>query len=280
MDFDWTQLFSFRTLMNLIDIGIVAFVISNILRLFRNTRAMRLLNGIAIIIVVKFISSFLGLHTTEFIVDFIIQWSAIALIVIFQPELRKALEHLGRNKVFDRRGKDVVNQDERVVDEIMEAVRYMARRKIGALISIEKDLPLNEYVETGIKIDSLITSQLLINIFIPNTPLHDGAVILQGHRIASAASYLPLSENPSVPKKYGTRHRAAIGLSENSDAVTIVVSEETGTISISNRGKLLADLEAEDARDYLKAELVVDDNESNVTWFEKLFSRRTKGGDS
>ncbi len=280
MDFDWTQLFSFRTLMNLIDIGIVAFVISNILRLFRNTRAMQLLNGIAIIIVVKFISSFLGLHTTEFIVDFIIQWSAIALIVIFQPELRKALEHLGRNKVFDRRGKDVVNQDERVVDEIMEAVRYMARRKIGALISIEKDLPLNEYVETGIKIDSLITSQLLINIFIPNTPLHDGAVILQGHRIASAASYLPLSENPSVPKKYGTRHRAAIGLSENSDAVTIVVSEETGTISISNRGKLLADLEAEDARDYLKAELVVDDNESNVTWFEKLFSRRTKGGDS
>lgn len=280
MDFDWTQLFSFRTLMNLIDIGIVAFVISNILRLFRNTRAMQLLNGIAIIIVVKFISSFVGLHTTEFIVDFIIQWSAIALIVIFQPELRKALEHLGRNKVFDRRGKDVVNQDERVVDEIMEAVQYMARRKIGALISIEKDLPLNEYVETGIHIDSLITSQLLINIFIPNTPLHDGAVILQGHRISSAASYLPLSENPSVPKKYGTRHRAAIGLSENSDAVTIVVSEETGTISISNRGKLLADLEAADARDYLKAELVVEDSGSNVTWFEKLFSRRTKGGDS
>lgn len=279
MDFDWTQLFSLRTLINLIDIGIVAFVISNILRLFRNTRAMQLLNGIAIIIVVKFISSFVGLHTTEFIVDFIIQWSAIALIVIFQPELRKALEHLGRNKVFDRRGKDFVSQDEKIVDEIMEAVQYMARRKIGALISIEKDLPLNEYIETGIKVDSMITSQLLINIFIPNTPLHDGAVILQGHRIASAASYLPLSENPSVPKKYGTRHRAAIGLSEHSDAVTIVVSEETGTISISNRGKLLADLEAADARDYLRAELVIDD-ESNVTWLDKMFSRQTKGGDS
>lgn len=279
MDFDWTQLFSLRTLINLIDIGIVAFVISNILRLFRNTRAMQLLNGIAIIIVVKFISSFVGLHTTEFIVDFIIQWSAIALIVIFQPELRKALEHLGRNKVFDRRGKDFVSQDEKIVDEIMEAVQYMARRKIGALISIEKDLPLNEYIETGIKVDSMITSQLLINIFIPNTPLHDGAVILQGHRIASAASYLPLSENPSVPKKYGTRHRAAIGLSEHSDAVTIVVSEETGTISISNRGKLLADLEAADARDYLRAELVIDD-ESNVTWLDKIFSRQTKGGDS
>lgn len=279
MDFDWTQLFSLRTLINLIDIGIVAFVISNILRLFRNTRAMQLLNGIAIIIVVKFISSFVGLHTTEFIVDFIIQWSAIALIVIFQPELRKALEHLGRNKVFDRRGKDFVSQDEKIVNEIMEAVQYMARRKIGALISIEKDLPLNEYVETGIKMDSMITSQLLINIFIPNTPLHDGAVILQGHRIASAASYLPLSENPSVPKKYGTRHRAAIGLSEHSDAVTVVVSEETGTISISNRGKLLADLEAIDAHDYLKAELVID-SESHVTWLDKMFSRQTKGGDS
>lgn len=279
MDFDWTQLFTFRTLINLIDIGIVAFVISNILRLFRNTRARQLLNGIAIIIIVKFISSFAGLHTTEFIVDFIIQWSAIALIVIFQPELRKALEHLGRNKVFDRRGKDLVSQDEKIVDEIMEAVQYMARRKIGALISIEKDLPLNEYIETGIKMDSVITSQLLINIFIPNTPLHDGAVILTGHRIASAASYLPLSENPSVPKKYGTRHRAAIGLSEHSDAVTIVVSEETGTISISNRGKLLADLEAADARDYLRAELVIDD-ESNVTWLDKMFSRQTKGGDS
>lgn len=109
--------------------------------------------------------------------------------------------------------------------------------------------------------------------------MHDGAVILQGHRIASAASYLPLSENPSVPKKYGTRHRAAIGLSEHSDAVTIVVSEETGTISISNRGKLLADLEAADARDYLRAELVIDD-ESNVTWLDKMFSRQTKGGDS
>ena len=279
MDFDWTQLFSLRTLINLIDIGIVAFVISNILRLFRNTRAMQLLNGIAIIIVVKFISSFVGLHTTEFIVDFIIQWSAIALIVIFQPELRKALEHLGRNKVFDRRGKDLVSQDEKIVDEIMEAVQYMARRKIGALISIEKDLPLNEYIETGIKMDSVITSQLLINIFIPNTPLHDGAVILTGHRIASAASYLPLSENPSVPKKYGTRHRAAIGLSEHSDAVTIVVSEETGALSISNRGKLLPDLEVVDARDYLKAELLSDDD-SDVTWLDKVFSRRTKGGDS
>lgn len=279
MDFDWTQLFSLRTLINLIDIGIVAFVISNILRLFRNTRARQLLNGIAIIIIVKFISSFAGLHTTEFIVDFIIQWSAIALIVIFQPELRKALEHLGRNKVFDRRGKDLVSQDEKIVDEIMEAVQYMARRKIGALISIEKDLPLNEYIETGIKMDSVITSQLLINIFIPNTPLHDGAVILTGHRIASAASYLPLSENPSVPKKYGTRHRAAIGLSEHSDAVTIVVSEETGALSISNRGKLLPDLEVVDARDYLKAELLSDDD-SDVTWLDKVFSRRTKGGDS
>ncbi|MDO5457315.1 MAG: diadenylate cyclase CdaA [Atopococcus tabaci] len=279
MDFDWTQLFTFRTLINLIDIGIVAFVISNILRLFRNTRARQLLNGIAIIIIVKFISSFAGLHTTEFIVDFIIQWSAIALIVIFQPELRKALEHLGRNKVFDRRGKDLVSQDEKIVDEIMEAVQYMARRKIGALISIEKDLPLNEYIETGIKMDSVITSQLLINIFIPNTPLHDGAVILTGHRIASAASYLPLSENPSVPKKYGTRHRAAIGLSEHSDAVTIVVSEETGALSISNRGKLLPDLEVVDARDYLKAELLSDDD-SDVTWLDKVFSRRTKGGDS
>lgn len=276
MNFEWSQLFTLRTLINVVDIIIVAFLIYQVLKLFKNTRAVQLLNGILIIIGVKLVSSFVGLQTTEWIVDFVIQWSAIALIVIFQPELRKALEHIGRGNVFDRNSKGNISQDEHIVNEMVEAIRYMARRKIGALISIEKDSGLDEYAATGIHLDSTITSQLLINIFIPNTPLHDGAVIVQNHKITSAASYLPLSENPSVPKKYGTRHRAAIGLSEVTDAVTIIVSEETGDISISNKGKLLADLDIDDTRDYLINEFVVEDEESS--WWDKVRQEFKRGG--
>ncbi len=280
MNFDWSQLFTIRTLISMADIFIVTFIIYQILKLFRNTRAMQLLNGIAIIILFKFISSFVGLQTTEYIIDYVIQWSAIALIVIFQPELRKALEHLGRGNMFERRGKSAITENEEIIEEIMEAVKYMARRKIGALISIERDAKLNEFVDTGIPIDSVISSQLLINIFIPNTPLHDGAVILQGKRIASAASYLPLSENPSVPKKYGTRHRAAIGLSEETDAITVVVSEETGAVSITNGSKMLADLEFEEAQKYLINELVTHPAAENQSLIDRIRGRFKEGRDS
>lgn len=253
-NFDLTRLWSLTTVINIVDILIVAFFIYQIVRIAKGTRATELLKGILVIISIKFISTFFQLHTTEYIVDFVIQWSAIALIVIFQPELRRGLQHIGRGSLFSiRKEADPV---EDAIGEIAEAVQYMSRRRIGALISIEQDSSLSEYIKTGTILDARISTEIIINAFIPNTPLHDGAMIISDLTIASAASYLPLSESAAIPKKYGTRHRAAIGLSEETDAITIVVSEETGLISIAHRSNLMADLTTDDLREYLTNQLV------------------------
>lgn len=250
---DWVDFWSWTTLVNIIDIIIVAFFIYQLIKIARGTRATELLKGILVIITIKFLSSFFQLHTTEYIVDFVIQWSAIALIVIFQPELRRGLQHIGRGSLFSIRKK--TNPVEVTINEIAEAVHYMSRRHIGALISIEMESPLSEYIKTGIPLDAVISSEIIINAFIPNTPLHDGAMILSNFKIASAASYLPLSESAAIPKKYGTRHRAAIGLSEDTDAITIVVSEETGDVSIAHRSNLIPELTVDEMRDYLIEQL-------------------------
>lgn len=250
---DWVNFWSWTTLVSIIDIIIVAFFIYQLIKIAQGTRATELLKGILVIITIKFISSFFQLHTTEYIVDFVIQWSAIALIVIFQPELRRGLQHIGRGSLFSIRRK--TNPVEVTINEIAEAVHYMSRRHIGALISIEMESPLSEYIKTGIPLDAVISSEIIINAFIPNTPLHDGAMILSHFKIASAASYLPLSESAAIPKKYGTRHRAAIGLSEDTDAITIVVSEETGDISIAHRSNLMPELTVDEMRDYLIEQL-------------------------
>lgn len=251
--FEWANLWSWATLINVIDIIIVAFFIYQLIRIAQGTRATELLKGILVIILIKFLSTFFQLRTTEYIVDFIIQWSAIALIVIFQPEMRRGLQHIGRGSLFSIRKKS--NPIDVTIEEIAEAVQYMSRRHIGALISIEMDSSLSEYIKTGVLIDARISSEIIINTFIPNTPLHDGAMIVSDYAIASAASYLPLSESPAIPKKFGTRHRAAIGLSEETDAITIVVSEETGTISIAHRSNLMTDLTVEELRNYLNTQL-------------------------
>ena len=268
-NFDWTTLWSWVTIINLVDILIVSFFIYQIMRISRGTRSTELLKGIFVIITIKFLSSFFNLHTTEYIVDFIIQWSAIALIVIFQPELRRGLQHIGRGSLFSIRKKTDPVEDS--VGEIAEAVEYMSRRHIGALISIEKESPLTGYIKTGIPIDAKISSEIIINAFIPNTPLHDGAMIIDDFRIASAASYLPLSESPAIPKKYGTRHRAAIGLSEETDAITIVVSEETGAVSIAHRSNLMAEMTVEEMADYLIAELKVEDEKKEKNKIQVYF---------
>lgn len=269
--FDWLEninisnLWSWVTVINIIDIIIVAFFVYQLLRISRGTRATELMKGILVIILVKLFSSFFQLHTTEYIVDFIIQWSAIALIVIFQPELRRGLQHIGRGSLFSiRKQADPV---EEAIDEIVEAVQYMGRRRIGALISIEGEASLSEYIKTGIELDARISSEIIINAFIPNTPLHDGAMIISNLKIAAAASYLPLSESAAIPKKYGTRHRAAIGLSEETDAITVVVSEETGLISIAHRSNLMADLSTDGLREYLQEQLVPDENQGERNKF-------------
>lgn len=277
LEFDWAQLWTWRTLINVVDIAIVAFVINQLMKIVRGTRAVQLLKGIGVILIIKFVSSFFQLQTTEYIVDYVIQWSALALIIIFQPELRRGLEHLGRGSLFARRKK--VNPSEQLVQDISRATQYMGRRRIGALMSIEINTSLEEYIGTGIPLNADVSGELLINIFIPNTPLHDGAVILKDYQIASAASYLPLSESPAIPKKLGTRHRAAIGLSEVTDAITVVVSEETGDISVARSGNLITDMSKEELENYLRKELVQTEREKEEKSFiQNMIEGIRKGG--
>ncbi|MGE7186580.1 diadenylate cyclase CdaA [Peribacillus sp. NPDC006672] len=247
---------------NFIDILLVWFVIYKLLTIIRGTKAIQLLKGIFVIVIVKSLSNLFGFNTLGWLMAQVMNWGVLAILVIFQPELRRALEQLGRGKLFARGTVPEENQQERLVEEILKASTYMAKRRIGALITIEKGTELGDYVETGIPLRSYISSELLINIFIPNTPLHDGAVILQNNQVAAAACYLPLSESPFISKELGTRHRAAIGMSEVTDSLTIVVSEETGGISVTKNGELYRDLNQESFRAMLTSELVVENIKS------------------
>lgn len=274
IDLSWEALLSLGTVSSLIDIVIVSFIIYQLIKIVRGTRINELLNGIFIVLTVKVISSVFNLHTTEYLIDFVIQWSALALIIIFQPELRRGLEHLGRGSVFAKKKK--ADPAYEMIDALKKSITYMSKRRIGALISIEMETGLDEYVGTGIRMNSEISSELVTNIFIPNTPLHDGAVIIQNFNISSAASYLPLSESSAIPKEFGTRHRAAIGLSEVSDAITLIVSEETGNISLSHLGNLKNDLTIDELVAYLEQELIVDEDEATgVT--DRLYQWVMKG---
>ncbi|TCS78641.1 diadenylate cyclase [Tepidibacillus fermentans] len=228
----------FNMLDDIVDILLVSYVIYKLLMLVRGTRAIQLLKGIMVIVVAWLISTYFELRTLQWLMSQAFTYGVLAIIIIFQPELRRALEQLGRGRFFSRS----IHYEEEVVTkmvhEIVEAFRYLAKRRIGALIVIERETGLNDYIETGIDLHALVSSQLIINIFIPNTPLHDGAVIIRNGQIMAAACYLPLSENPFISKELGTRHRAAIGCSEVSDAISLVVSEETGHLSIAINGQI------------------------------------------
>ncbi|SFH88903.1 diadenylate cyclase CdaA [Pisciglobus halotolerans] len=274
---DWSQFFSWRTLINIVDILIVAFFIYQLITVLRGTKAVQLLKGIAFIVLIKVASFFFQLQTVEWIVDLVIQWAVLALIIIFQPEMRRGLEHLGRGSLFSRK-KRKSNPGEELVAHLVKAVQYMSKRRIGALISIQVDTGMEEYINTGIPLDADISGELLINIFIPNTPLHDGAVIIKDYKIASAASYLPLSESSLISKELGTRHRAAIGLSEVTDALTIVVSEETGGVSITQDNELFRDLTNEEFEEYLTKNLVTIPEEEEKNPVQTFFNSFKKGG--
>ncbi len=276
MSIDWSQLITWRNFLNVVDILVVTFFIYQLIKILRGTRAVQLLKGIAVIMLIKIVSFFLELQTLDWIVDLVIQWSVLAIIIIFQPELRRGLEHLGRGSIFNR-SKRKINPGENLVQQLAKAVQYMAKRRIGALISIQMDTELDEFIGTGIALDADISSELLINIFIPNTPLHDGAVIIRDYKIASAASYLPLSESTLISKELGTRHRAAIGLSEVTDAVTIIVSEETGGVSISYKGELLRELSKDDFEKFLRKNLIVVEKEAKKNSFQELVDSFKKG---
>ena len=238
------------------EIIIISFLIYNILVWVTQTRAWNLLKGIIVVLIFVMLAAMFQMNNILWIAGKTINVAVIAIIIVFQPELRRALEQLGQKNFitsvfsFDSQ-KNQERFSERVVSEIVKATYEMAKVKTGALIVIEQDVVLREYERTGIPLDSLVSSQLLINIFEHNTPLHDGAILVRGERVVSATCYLPLSDNMELSKELGTRHRAAVGISEVCDALTIVVSEETGNVSIAVGGELYRNVDAE----YLKGKL-------------------------
>jgi len=243
-------------LANIVDILLVWFVIYKAIGYIRGTKAVQLLKGIFVILIIKFTSDVFGLNTLGWIMEQAITWGFLAIIIIFQPEFRRALEQLGRGRLFSRSAANEEEIEAKMVESIIKATDYMAKRRIGALISIERETGMGDYIETGIQLDSKISSELLINIFIPNTPLHDGAVVIQKGRVAAAACYLPLSESPFISKELGTRHRAALGISEVTDSVTVIVSEETGNISLTKNAELYRDVSMEQLTELLQNELM------------------------
>ena len=243
-------------LKNLLDVLLVWFVFYYILKnLRKNVKMVLLFKGIIIIIILKIISDILDLTTIGYILNYLIVWGPLALIIIFQPEIRNVLEQLGRSQLLGRHKVLTVDERERVVYEITTAMDQLRKNRIGALIVIERDNSLHDYIEKSKKIYAEISSDLLVTIFFPNNPLHDGGVIIQGDKITSAGAVFPTSDNVKISKRLGTRHRAALGISEEMDCISLVVSEETGRLSMAIGGELFYNLTLEELRLKLLEEL-------------------------
>ena len=264
------------TFTNIIEILLLSFLIYKILCWVQNTRAWTLLKGGVIILVFYLLASFLRFTTITWIINRMGLIAVLAVLIIFQPELRKALEQLGSKNIltglFLESVRGPEGYTEKTVNEIVRAAYEMGKVKTGALIVIEKDVSLQEVERTGIEIDGIVTSQLLINIFEHNTPLHDGAVVIRGNRMTAATCYLPLTDSLTISKDLGTRHRAALGISESTDSMTVVVSEETGRVSLAQGGVLqrISDPEV------LRAALTVENGEEVTTGRFKIWKGRNK----
>ncbi len=264
---------------DIVEIIILALVFYEIMLWIRKTKAWIIFKGIAIILAFTLIASVFNLNTILWIVNQTFSVGIIALVILFQPELRKALEQIGQKNFLS----DIISIDagkkvserfsDKTINELVKAAYELGRTKTGALIVIEQKNSLQEYVRTGIDVDAIITSQLLINIFEHNTPLHDGAVIVKGNRVVSATCYLPLSDNMELSKELGTRHRAGVGISEVTDAFTIIVSEETGKVSVTQGGQLLRNIDGEQLRS-----LLVKVQDKNVEQKHYLMRWRGKRG--
>jgi len=254
----------------IIDIAIIAFVFYRLIILIRGTRAVQLIKGIGILLGISFLVNVLQLRTISWILEQVRLALIVALPIVFQPELRRALEQIGRGKFFARPLAFLGEEDmSRLISEVVRATQVLVKLQYGALIVIEKETGINDYIETGVTMDSVVSAELLINIFVPNTPLHDGAAILRGDRVAAAGCFLPLSDNPYLSKQLGTRHRAALGMSENSDAVAIVISEETGVVSVAHDGKLLRFLDEKKLREILEETLLIKPVEQNTYFWRR-----------
>mgnify|MGYP001463908702 FL=1 len=261
---------------HIVDITVVAFVLYQLLLLIRKTRAEQVLKGVVFLFFIYFVTKGLRLNTIAWILENTINFGITAVVIVFHPEIRRALEQIGRGRFFERSlllGDDKDRDVQNIVDGIADAVANMSKTRTGALIVVEKQTGINEIIETGVKIDARLTRELLENIFVPNTPLHDGAVVIRGNRIAAAGCFLPLTENPNLSKQLGTRHRAALGITESSDALAIIVSEETGVISMAQNGKLTRYLDMDGLKNVLRSIYYKDTNDNGPFSFIK---RRSK----
>lgn len=236
-----------------VDIGVASYVFYRLFMLIRGTRAIQMIKGIIVLIAAAFVSRWLGLREVNWLSQRAMEGLVVAVAVVFQPELRRALEQIGRGRLFVQNEADSDESRSRLLDELLKAAERLSRNKLGALIVIERETGLNDIIETGIKIDGLATAELLINIFVKDTPLHDGALVIRGDRIAAAGCFLPLAEAHEIPLELGSRHRAALGITEHSDAVALVVSEETGGVALANAGKLIRHLDPGTMREILSA---------------------------
>ncbi len=253
---------------NIIDVLIVSFVIYKVLILVKETRAEQLIKGIIILLVALKFSEWANLVVIHFLLKNTVTIGAVALIIVFQPELRKALEYLGRSKFIKQSFAEFMDENvEDHIHELIEAVSALSRTKTGALIVLEQEAPLLDIAATGTRLDSRISAELVQNVFFPNSPLHDGAMIIRKGRIEAAGCILPLSDNHFISKELGTRHRAALGLVETTDAFVLIVSEETGTISMARQGKLHRHLDGKILEKLLRTELIKDNKTNSLLSF-------------
>ncbi|MBQ3854565.1 MAG: diadenylate cyclase CdaA [Anaerovibrio sp.] len=223
---------------DVIDVLIVAVILYKVYEMLKDTRAITLVKGLVVLMIVTLLASFLELHVISWLLQKTVTLLFVALPIVFQPELRRALERIGQGRFLANDNFLNIEEANSLVNEIDKAVFNMADKKIGALLVIEKNVGINEIIDTGIKIDAIVTSEFLMNVFIPNTPLHDGAAVIRGRRMVAAGCYLPLTDDRSLSTELGTRHRSAIGLSEQCDALIIIVSEETGVVSVAENGRI------------------------------------------
>lgn len=247
-----------RIIAFIVDITIVIYLIYKLIKITKNTRVWQLMKGIALLIVLTLVSGWIHLDILHYILTSIMTYGVIVMIVIFQPELRRGLEQLGTNKLtrFFGIDKDIIDKTKEDIYKVVVAANELSSTKTGALIVFERDIKLGDIAETGLAINSEVSPQLLVNIFVPNTPLHDGAVIISNNKITAAACILPLADDKTISKKLGTRHRAALGISKETDCIALVVSEETGKISAAKSGNLMVDLDEESLKKFLIKNLV------------------------
>ncbi len=249
----------------IIDVGIVAFVFYKLLNLLKDSRAMQLIQGVILVLLMAIVADFAELTTISYFINILLQSLPVLLIVIFQPELRRALEGIGKNKltaILSSAGHYNATDANAMIEEVIKAVASMAEEKIGALIVFERETNLGEIIRTGTIVDAKVSAQLLQLLFVPNTPLHDGAVVIRGTQVYAAACFLPLTDDLTLSKELGTRHRAGIGITETSDCISVIVSEETGTVSLARNGILTRHITPDTLRKLLREGLVKEEEKS------------------